>query len=187
VTLVDRRAAGKVRVARLDRLDVGAKDKEMDLKEVEAAAWAKDGPKALLAQLKEAGLFEDEAAALVELNRAELFESEGVTLFYRMPQEEYERQLPLTLTPRAEKLVRVGLVVHPYCEPELAKRVEELVKDLGADAYAVREKAQERLEKMGRAAFVHLKKLRRLDHEAEVRARLDRLLGKIESAADWTK
>jgi hypothetical protein len=182
VTLVDRRAAGKVRVARLEKLDGGADARALELKEIDAAEWAREGPKTLLGQLQGAGLFEDEAAALVELSRAELFEADGLTLFYRLPQDEYERLLPLTLKPTAEKLVRVGLVIHPACDPELAGRVEELVRQLGADEYAARQQAQERLEKMGRAAFPHLLRLRKKNFEAEVQKRLDELLAKWESA-----
>ena len=180
VTMIDRRTTGKARVARLAKLDAGTNEKELEFKEIDRAALAKEGPDTLLRQLEDAGLFKDEAGALVDLWRTELFESAGLTLFYRLPQEEFERLLPLTLKPRAEKLVRVGLVVHPYCEPDLAKRVEELVKQLNDDSYEKREAAQKRLAEMGRAAYSHLVRLRKTVEEAEVRARLDRLLATIE-------
>jgi hypothetical protein len=128
--------------------------------------------------LKEAGLFEDEAASLTTLWTHDLFESEGVTLFYRLPQEEYERLLPLTLKPRPETLVRVGLVQHPYCEPGLAERVAKLVKELDGDEFAKREAAQKSLETMGRAAYVHLLKLRGTITAPEPKRRVEELLEK---------
>ena len=51
-------------------------------------------------------------------------------------------------------LVRVGLIYHGHCEPDLAERVLALAKLLDSDEFAVREKAQKELESMGRAAYV---------------------------------
>jgi hypothetical protein len=143
--------------------------------------WPGDGVKTLVSQLKDAGLFEDEAASLATLWTRDLFESDGVTLFYRLPQEEYERLLPLTLNPRPESLVRVGLVQHPYCEPGLPERVAKLVKELDADEFAKREAAQKSLETMGRAAYVHLLKLRDKVTAPEPKRRIEQLLEKIDA------
>ena len=82
--------------------------------------------------------------------------------------------LPLTLKPRPETLVRVGLVQHPYCEPGLADRVAKLVKELDADEFAKREAAQKNLETMGRAAYVHLLKLRSTITAPEPKRRFER-------------
>jgi hypothetical protein len=182
VTLIDRRGPGKVLVGRLAKLESGATGQEVELRETTAERWGKEAPKTLQKQLRDAGLFADEAGSLVELWKRELFESEGMTLFYRFPQEEYERQLPMILRPRPEKLVRVGLAVHPHCEPDLAKRVAELVRDLGSDEFEVRQKAENRLIDMGRAAFGPLVKLRKTATDPEVRVRLNRVLSRIESA-----
>lgn len=148
--------------------------------DLQGAKWPADGVKTLIGQLKDAGLFEDEAASLVTLWTRDLFESEGVTLFYRLPQEEYERLLPLTLKPRPETLVRVGLVQHPYCEPGLAERVAKLVKELDNDEFARREAAQKSLETMGRAAYVHLLKLRDTIKAPEPKRRIEELLEKYD-------
>jgi hypothetical protein len=185
VTVVDRRSPERPRLARLPQLD-GSASKELDLKDLGDAKWPESGAKTLAGQLKEAGLFEDEAASLVTLWTRDLFESAGVTVFYRLPQEEYDRQLPLTLTPRPEKLVRVGLVVHPYCEPGLAERVAELVKQLDNDDFQKREAAQKSLDAMGRAAFVHLLKLRDTITAPEAKRRVEELLEKHDARRSIT-
>jgi hypothetical protein len=177
VTVIDRRSPDRPRLARLPQLGAGA-SKELDLEDLGGAKWPESGAKTLVGQLKEAGLFEDEAASLVTLWTRELFESAGVTVFYRLPQEEYDRQLPLTLTPRPEKLVRVGLVAHPYCEPGLAERVAALVKELDNDDFQKREAAQKNLDAMGRAAFVYLLKLRDTITAPEPKRRVEELLEK---------
>jgi hypothetical protein len=177
VTVVDRRSPDKPRLARLPQLDGGA-SKELDLKDLGGAKWPADGVKTLVGQLKDAGLFEDEAASLATLWTRDLLEGDGVTLFYRLPQEEYERLLPMTLKPAPEKLVRVGLVQHPYCEPGLAERVAKLVKELNDDDFEKREAAQKSLDAMGRAAFVHLLKLRETTFAPEAKRRIEELLEK---------
>src|SRR5262249_52881524 len=93
VTLVDRRTPGRLLVGRLPRLEAGVKGRAVELRPADAGRWSREGADTLREQLKEAGLFDDEAGSLVELWRRELFESDGVTLFYRLPQEEYDRQL----------------------------------------------------------------------------------------------
>lgn len=176
LTAVDRRVPGRTRVARVLKVEAGAEVRALDFAEVDAAAWPGSAVRALTAHLRAAGLLDDEAGSLVELWRRELFEVEGLTVFYRLPQEEYERLLPLKMTPRPEELVRVGLVQHPHCEPDLAERVARLARDLDADEFAVREEAQKRLEALGRAAFVHLRRLVEKAPSPEVRRRIERLL-----------
>jgi hypothetical protein len=179
VVVTDRRRPGQLRVARLDRMGPGATQALVPA-EADVRRWPIEAEKALVEQLSGAGLFVAEAKSLVALWRQDLLLAEGVTLFYRLPQEEYERLLPLKMAPRPEKLVRVGLVQHPHCEPDLADRVAQLVKGLGADDFEAREKAQKELDALGRAAFVHLVRLRDAATEVEVRRRLDELLRKHE-------
>jgi len=77
--------------------------------------------------------------------------------------------------------VRVGLVQQPHCEPDLARRVADLVKQLDAEDFEVRERAQKRLDEMGRAAFVHLVRMRRDAKDPEARRRLDQLIEKYDA------
>jgi hypothetical protein len=175
VTVVDRRTPDKPRVARVAKLDAGAK-RDADL--AAAARWPEKAAQTLQDQLKDAGLNEDEAKSLVVVWTREFFEADGVTLFYRLPQEEYDRLLPLTIKPRPEKLVRIGLMHYIHCEPDLAERVAALVKQLDDDEFNKREAAQKELARLGRGAFPHLKKLRPNIFAPEVQRRVDELLEK---------
>jgi hypothetical protein len=177
VTVVDRRGDGKVRLARLEKLDAGAEVKAVEWKEVERDRFAAEAGEALVKQLVAAGLYKDEAEVLLTARRRDFFETDGVGVFYRIPQAEYEKRLPLTLTPRAESLVRVGLVHHDHCEPDFAERVKELVKQLDDDSFKVREAAQKKLEAMGPSVRVHLARLRdKGDLSVEVKRRVETLI-----------
>lgn len=181
VTVVDRRAAGKVRVGRIKELQAGAEIKSVEFVDAEPGKFAVTAAQTLVQQLTVAGLFEDEARSLADLWQTDLFETSGINVFYRLPQAEYDRRLPLTLTPAAEQLVRVGLVHHAHCEPDLAERVLKVVKQLDADDFATRQAAQKQLAEMGRAAYVHLARLRKTELPVEVRRRIDALVEKWET------
>jgi hypothetical protein len=179
VTVVDRRDPEKPRIGRLARLEAGAENREIECVAANAGTFVDDNASALVKQLTAAGLYEDEARSLADLRKKDMFETTGLHVFYRIPQEEYEKRLPMTLTPKAETLVRVGLIYHAHCEPDLAERVLALARLLDSDEFAVREKAQKQLESMGRAAYVHLIRLRKSpDLPLEVRKRVDALLEK---------
>jgi len=176
VTVVDRRTPDHTRVARLDKLKAGAKATQLEFVEVDPKEWPEAALVILTKQLTGAGLFEDEAKSLAEVWKKDFFQADGLTLFFRLPQEEYEKLLPMKLKPRPEKLVRVGLVLHPHCEPDFAERVANLAGELGSNDFEARERAQKRLEEMGRAAFVHLKRLRETIKSPEAQRRLEELL-----------
>jgi hypothetical protein len=180
LTVVDRRKTDHIRVARIAKLEAGAKVAELEFKEVDGKGWPASGLETLMGQLKDAGLFGDEAKTLADLWKQELFLTPGVTLFYRLPQEEYDRLLPLKMRPKAEKLVRVGLVQHPHCEPDLAERVAGLVNDLSNEDFDARERAQSKLDELGRAAFVHLVRMRKEVKALEAKRRLDEILDKYD-------
>ncbi len=176
VTVIDRRGEGKVRIGRLAKLDAGAEVKSVEFVEIERGQFAARAADVLLGQLVEAGLFKDEAAALLAVRKSDLLETDGVTVFYRLPQAEYDRRLPMTLTPRPESLVRVGLVHHSHCEPDFADQVRKLVKQLDSAEFDEREAAQKKLRAMGSGVTVHLVRLRKDEPSAEVRKRIDELL-----------
>lgn len=114
--------------------------------------------KELVERLSKAGLNADEAEALVAVWHEALFKADGLTIFYRVPQTTYDAWLPLEAKPAPAKTVRVGVVVHEHMEPELDARVAALVKDLAAEAFEVRDKAQRELTALGGAAFPALEK-----------------------------
>jgi hypothetical protein len=182
VTVVDRRTAGKIRLARVARLEAAGEQKSLAFIESDLQRWPAAGVDALVGQLRVAGLFDDEARALARVWQKAFFETEGLSVFYRLPQAEYDRLLPLRVNPQPEKLVRVMLVHQPHCEPDLAERVLALVKQLGSDEYSVRVEAHKRLEALGQAGFVHMMRARQTTNDAEVKARLKRILEEFESA-----
>ncbi len=176
VTVIDRRGDGKVRIGRVAKLDAGAEVKAVEFVEVERTKFATEAADVLVSHLAAAGLFKDEAASLLAACKKELLETDGVTVFYRLPQEEYERRLPMTLSPRAESLVRVGLVHHSHCEPDFAERVRKLAHQLDDAEFEVREAAQKKLQAMGPAATVHLVRILKEEKSAEARRRMLELL-----------
>lgn len=176
LTIVDRRSADRVKIARVDKLDPRAKDKPLEFIEVKAKNWLLPETKKLLEQLKKTGLHEDEAQALVDIWEKEFFQSEGMSAFFRLPQEQYERLLPITLNPKPEKLVRVGLVHQPHCEPDFADRIAWIVKDLDDDRFDIREQAQAELERIGPAGFGKVKVHYDQTKSPEVMRRLEKFL-----------
>ncbi|MBY0523404.1 MAG: hypothetical protein K2R98_08390 [Gemmataceae bacterium] len=187
VTVVDRRTPGKVRVARLPKLDAAADVKALDFQDADMARWPGSAVEESIAQLKASGLFEDEAGAMLAVWKKDLFETEGLTMFYRLPQSEYDRLLPLTVNPRPEKVARTMLVVHPHCEPDLGDKVMKLVKQLDSNRFEERMDAHQRLHALGRAAFVHLLRARQARPSLEVTARLNKLLEEFESERGFGK
>jgi len=180
VWLVERRDAEKPRVARLPRL-AAREVKDVDLAAMKEADWADDAAKSLTAELKAAGLNEDEAQSLAAIWKDDFFSSPGVTLLYRLPQEEYDRLLPLTVKPRPEKVVRVGLVQQVPFDKDMAERVRRLVKQLDDDDFDAREAVQKELEKLSRAAYGHLKGWQPKVVAPEAKRRVQAVLEKLDS------
>jgi hypothetical protein len=176
VTVVDRRWPEHPRVARLAKLAAKAKPEALEFQNVNAKTWSASAQETLVASLKDAGLFEDEAKALADVWKRDFFQADGLTLFYRLPQDEYERLLPMKMSPRPEKLTRVGLVLHAHCEPDLTEKIARLVADLADADFATRESAGKRLEEIGRAAYPALRRLREKATAPETQRRLDELL-----------
>jgi hypothetical protein len=173
VWVIDNRDAAKSRVGRLPRLEAGTGQ------DVECSALvAEEAAKTLTAQLNAAGLNEDEAAALTRIWTGDFFASAGLSLFYRLPQEQYDRLLPLTVKPGPEKIVRVGLVQQIPFDNELADRIAKLVKQLDDDNFAKREAAQQQLAKLGPIALVYLQRLMKTITSAESKRRVEELLEK---------
>jgi hypothetical protein len=181
VTVVDRRGE-KVRIGRIAKLDAGATITAVKFEEVDASRFSSETSDTLLKQLTGAGLYEDEAKSLVDLWKKELFETPGLNLFYRLPQEEYDVRLPMTLSVKPESVVRVGLVYHAHLEPDFAARILELAKQLDAERFGDRDAALKNLLAIGPAALVELQRLRdRKDLSIEVRERIDALIKKWNS------
>lgn len=175
VTVVDRRTVGKVLIARIEALGAGSQT-PLTFAEADVKEAAVKGAETLAGQLKQAGLFDDEAKVIASVWKKALFEADGLTTFYRLPQSEYDRLLPLMVNPRPEKLVRVMLVHQPHCEPELADQVQKLIDQLSAREFPARVQAQKQLSAIGKAALPFLVRALKDNSDPEVRARLTRLV-----------
>jgi hypothetical protein len=178
VTVVDRRDQS-VRLGRIARIEAGETIAEVDFTEQDLNRFVSSAAQALLKQLVAAGLNDDEAQSLVDTWRHRMFETPGLTIFYRIAEGEYDAQMPLTVTPKPDSIVRVGLVYQSHLEPDFAERITELVRKLDSPIFADRDAAMRKLLAIGPAALVQLQRIReRKDLSAEVRERLDRLLMK---------
>jgi len=65
----------------------------------------------LLSQPMARGLTAAEAQSLLGAWRHDLIEAPGDRRIYFLHRADYDRMLPLTITPRPSQLVRVGLVI----------------------------------------------------------------------------
>ena len=181
VTVVDRREAGKVRVARLEKLAPRAAGVAPEFLEMKADDAPRGCAARLTEQLAAAGLNPDEAASLAGIWRAGFFERPGLSMLYRLPQERYDRMLPLTVAPTPEKVVRVGLVLHPQCEPVTREAVDRILRDFDDPEFEVREAAQKRLDAFGPTVVGILKGLDRSKLSAEARSRVAAVLDRFET------
>lgn len=93
-------------------------------------SWAKihfgpDRTKALVEPLKAAGLSEDETRAMLATWKESYFERPGLRVFWIVPRAFTDRILPLTITPKPDKLERVLVgrseVLTPAFERELVR------------------------------------------------------------------
>ena len=114
----DKRTGPGPRLARVPLVPVGTKEIVPEWRVVPAADWAKATAEQLAADLEKTGLHADEARSLVAIWQPGFFHAPGLTLFYRLPQREYDRVTTITLDPVPETLVRVGIVLHAHAEPE---------------------------------------------------------------------
>jgi hypothetical protein len=180
IWVIDKRNTQQPRIGRLPRLDAGAAQ-DVELTATKGDGWAEDAGKTLTTQLKEAGLNQDEAASLTTIWAPEFFHSPCVTLLYRLPQEEYDRLLPLSVKPQPEKIVRVGLIQQIPFDSEFADRIAKLVKQLDDDAFARREAAQQELTQLGAVGFGYLRRLQPTITAPEPKRRVEQLLEKYDA------
>jgi hypothetical protein len=114
----DPRTGKAARLARVPLVPVGTKEIVPEWRAVPDADWAKATAEQMAADLERTGLHADEAKSLVAIWQPGFFHAPGLTLFYRLPQREYDRVTTIALDPVPETLVRVGIVLHAHAEPE---------------------------------------------------------------------
>jgi hypothetical protein len=126
-------------------------------------------------RLTAGGLKEGEIDLLLSLYAKHFFESDEIQLVFRIPQEAIDELTPLTVEPENTKVKRIALVVARNVDPRLREDVQKLVTELGDASYAKREKAEKRLNDLGRLAIPTLKEALK-NKDTEVVMRAERLL-----------
>ncbi len=108
-----------------------------------------------------------------------LFDRSGITAIYLLPQSEYDRMLPLAISPRPDKVVRVGIAMQGQIEltpGAIESRVAALIAKMDDDNYRVRNKAADDLAAMGPAAFGAIHKAMEGKISPEAKTRLEKIL-----------
>jgi len=156
------------------------------------AAWrqvpAKDWPTVPAAELRRgllaAGLFAAEANAVLSIWEGGFFHRGGVTGIYLLPRSEYDRLISLAVDPRPTQTVRVGIVLHCHLEGPQAvvARAKELVAQLEAASYRIRERATRDLSELGPAALPVLRQALADTVSAEARTRLRQILDGLDAS-----
>lgn len=136
--------------------------------DVLAQEWPGERPLAACAdQCVAMGLTEPEATALVRAWRPDLLDTVGVLVLARMPADLYDKMFPLTVEPKPDEVVRVGLVFDALGGqdaragwlPGLRPTMDEWAKALAARDYRDRERAAAKFERLGDLARPYLRML----------------------------
>lgn len=126
-------------------------------------------------RLDAAGMSEGEVKLMLSLYEKHFFEADGIQLVIRLSKEAIEEITPLAVEPETAKIKRVALVVARKVDPSLREDVQKLITNLGDTSYEQREKAEKRLQELGRLAIPNLKEALK-NKDLEVVMRAERLL-----------
>jgi hypothetical protein len=183
IYLLDRRQPEKPRAARAAL--AAADETKLDLAPVaDLHAFIE----LIRADLIAAGLFDAEAESLLKIWHQGFFENSGVVAFYLLPQSEYDRMLPLAVSPKpAAAPTRVGIAFHPNfdAEPAITARVAALIWQLDDDDFKTHEEAMRQLSAVGPAALRLLQQAAQSGRE-EVRDRARKIIAAAD-ASEWLK
>lgn len=101
-------------------------------------------------RLTDSGLYRKEAEAMVNTWRKSYFESDGVRVLFVLPQQWTESFIPMDVSPKPAKLVRVMVGRTELLTPEREARAEAAIKNLNSKDASVREQAFSYLRAQGR-------------------------------------
>jgi len=138
-----------------------------------------DAAKHLQAQLERRGLFTKEAAGLVKIWKKQMFEKTGQRAMYMMSEADVDKMLPLNITPKPDKQVRVILVRFECLTASTRKQIEEWITQLGSKAYKDRQAAEKKLIETGRVGEAVMRSAFKVAEDPEVKVRLKEILQKI--------
>ena len=188
--LIDRRDAkggAGARWAIVEKMAAGQEAKAT-FQESPAGDWPAVAEKELSKALVARGLTENETKSLLGIWRPGFFERGGLTAIYLLPQAEYDRMIPLEVTPKPGKIVRVGVVLASRLEgvEAIEKQAREWIARLDDSDYKVREQATKALGELGPPAVPLLQRALETATGAEVKIRLKTLLD-AEDASEYLK
>jgi len=165
-----------------------ATEQEVKLELIQgAAAWNAQTQVALKKCLLKAGLFDAEAEGLVKIWDSDFFQTPGTHVLYRLPQEEYDKRVVLTVDPKPAQCKRVALVWMPHLEPEFEAAITALVKSLGSEDIDERNAAMEKLHDFTPSPVPVLKGLLEKERDRDVRIRLATLIRQLSVDPDALK
>lgn len=188
--VVDRRSKAAVGFAQIDGAQQSFKSGTsltVELKTVVESDWPATGRKQLRRALLDVGLYEPEADSLLTIWQKRLLEADGVTVFHILPATEYDRQLPLKITPApAAPPIRVGIALHPHVEiePERRTLIAGLIRNLGDDKFERRNAASKTLAELGPLAIAGLRAELEKKPPLETSRRIEAILDRVD-AASW--
>jgi hypothetical protein len=190
LVVVDRRVQGQIRFAVFDdpqpALAAGT-TRKVQTQVIAAADWPAIGKKQVRQALLGAGLFEAEADSLLTIWNDRFFLADGITAFHLLPVSEYDRMLPLEITPApAAKPVRVAIALYPHIEvePALAERIAALVRDLDDPKFQKRSAATKELVEIGPVAIGRLRAELKNNPTLEMQRRIEAVLDRVD-AMEW--
>ena len=188
--VIDRRAKDTIGFAFVDGKKQPFKagtSVKIELRPIHAEDWPSVGQKQVRQALLDAGLFEPEADSLLKIWEKRLFQADGVTAFHVLPMSEYDRMLPIEITPApAARPVRVGIAVHPHVEiePALAETVAALIRQLDSNQFEKRLAADKALHEIGPLAIAILRAELKKGVPLETSRRIQAVLDRVD-AANW--
>ena len=154
-------------------IQAGEKSQKTEINSIEGAA------KHLQAKLEKRGLFTKEAAGLVKIWKEQMFSKPGQRAMYMMSEKDVDTMLPLKITPKPDKQVRVILVRFECLTASTRKQIEKWINELGSKAYKDRQAAEEKLVKTGRVGEAVMRSAFKSAKDPEVKMRLKDILKKI--------
>jgi hypothetical protein len=171
--IVEEKKEGEKKPDNTKVVDVPSSKEPLD-KDAIVASW---GPR-----LAELGLGPVEVEYLSKQIAGQALRTESATIVFRLDPDQIEELFPLEVTPTPAKQIRVAIVVLLDSDPDVTKRVDELVKKLGDPSYAEREKAMEALKKLGPAAKQKVTEAIN-DKDAEIAFRAEQLAEQLNDPA----
>jgi hypothetical protein len=129
----------------------------------------------LARRLGRTGLTAGEVDVFLGQYASQFFEQEGMIVACRLEPSTQDAELPLSIFPVPEKVVRAPLLVVRNVDPQLPQQIDQLIAELGAGNFAQREKAEKQLTQFGSRAFEPLQKAIN-DKDLEIVIRAERIL-----------